>query len=184
MYKMRKTNAGYLSALLASGLIVGFGVAYALIRDVHQGFAVAGVVFGVVACLILLTIVKNIVFNVSLKRFEQTFVDKSFYPESSFLSSNSKIYIDAQQGKIGIISKMNPFHMYFVNHSDVQKAWVSDGKMMGGTRLVQFCFTINETTWRVPTLTANTTLSMNHKKVLHAINVAENYCKIMQPSGC
>ena len=177
--KLKKHSMTYIVALLMIGLIAGFGVAFFLIRQFHTGFMVAGVIFTVIAEVILFTFVKGIVWSTNVKKLERSFSDSNFEPDATFESTVGKIYIDRHHNSIGVISKLNPFRFQTVNASQIQNACVDDGKMLGGTRLVCFCFHVDGVVWKVPTLTANTTLSMEHPKVVKALQTASDYCDII-----
>lgn len=176
---MKKTNVTYAAILMAIGIIIGFGAAFILIRAIHAGFWVTGVIFSGVALAILFTIVKGIVWKTNTKKLEHTFSEKGFTPDAIFESTVGKIYIDSRNGSIGVISKLNPFQLQIVPASQIQSTGVDDGEVLGGTRQVSFCFRVDGTTWKVPTLTANSALSMRHAKVVAALEVASDYCKMI-----
>lgn len=181
---MKKRSLTYILILIAIGMILGLliTIGFVLFSDRsldsfrYKGLAIIAVSIGlIIGVPISLLVIKRIIWSIQRKKHEVMFSTIGLIPNYTFYSSNCAFYIDFSHNKIAVVTTFNPFKLQIADIVEVEKAWVNDGKMLGGTRMVSFCFMINKITWKVPTFTADVSFSMQSQSVKEGMEKAQRF---------
>lgn len=173
---MKKVSGIYLAILLLVGAMIGF------IPNIIGGGFIKGwyfifIVFAGIAYGIIFMLVKDLIWWISVKKLTADFDRHNFKPTSTFNGASGNFYIDVSSGRLGAITKLNPFKLQLVDATSAQNLTVDDGTKLspfGGTRLVRFCFEIDGIKWKIPTFSASgQTYSMKSSEVLEALSKAD-----------
>ena len=126
----------------------------------------------------------SFLFKRNSKNFEKTLDETGFKRAHTFYGRGKTVFIDTENGKIGLVFFWNPTKTYTVPASKVESAWVDDGKggvgFMEGSSRVSFLFTIDGIKIRVDTFTSNQRFRMDSDYILKGISKAELMVKMIE----
>ncbi|MCI8498289.1 MAG: hypothetical protein HFG33_02695 [Bacilli bacterium] len=126
----------------------------------------------------------SFLFKRNSKNFEKTLDETGFKRAHTFYGRGKTVFIDTENGKIGLVFFWNPTKTYTVPASKVESAWVDDGKggvgFMEGSSRVSFLFTIDGIKIRVDTFTSNQRFRMDSDYILTGISKAEVMVKMIE----
>lgn len=127
---------------------------------------------------------RKLLFKRNSKNFEKTLDETGFKRAHTFYGRGKTVFIDTENGKIGLVFFWNPTKTYTVPASKVESAWVDDGKggvgFMEGSSRVSFLFTIDGIKIRVDTFTSNQRFRMDSDYILTGISKAEVMVKMIE----
>lgn len=176
---IQKTNLWYILAYILVPLAL-CSVGFALCATV---FSKGGI--GAVICALVIPIFAVIwwifggafIFKSQTKKLEKAFVAAGYKRNNTFYGRGKTVVLDINQGMLGIATFWNPFEIFIVPASRVEKAWTDDGAMgsgiMRGSSMVKFCFNIDGIKIAVPTFQSNQRFRMDDKRILTGISKAD-----------
>lgn len=184
--QVKKVNIVYLllTILAPVALIALVGwLGYVFFRDGGTGAAV---------CFMVPTILSaawwilgpTTIWKQKKKKMMKDLNKQGFNCNQTFYGSNNTLVVDIQQGKIALLFFWNPFELYILPASRIEKTWTDDGAagagFMRGTSQVRFAFTINGIKVRVNTFTSNQRWKMDDPKILEAISKADMMVQVLE----
>ncbi len=126
----------------------------------------------------------TIIFKTKTKKFEQELDKNKFDRTSTFYGKGKTVIIDSKTGKIALIFFWNPSKTYIVPASNIEYAWVDDGRggvgFMEGSSRVSFLFKVDGITVRVDTFTSNQRFRMDSDYILTGISKADMMVKAIE----
>lgn len=126
----------------------------------------------------------SILFKQKYKKFEKELDVSGFKRNHTFYGKGKTVFIDTENGKIGLVFFWNPSKTYIVPASRVERAWVDDGKggvgFMEGSSRVSFLFIIDSIKIRVDTFTSNQRFRMDSDYILTGISKADLMVKMIE----
>ena len=126
----------------------------------------------------------SFLFKRNSKNFEKTLDETGFKRAHTFYGRGKTVFIDTENGKIGLVFFWNPTKTYTVPASKVESAWVDDGKggsgFMEGSSRVSFLFNIDDVKIRVNTFTSNQRWRMDSDYILTGISKADMMVEVIE----
>lgn len=184
---MKKVNPSYVAiwagipAVLA---VVMFILAFAAYGKYRTEGGVMSIVFAAVgfvaiAIFVGIPMLLESKMKKAAKALEAGFQAQGFTYQYKFEANNAVYYID-QGGRMGVVYRLNPRELQFIDMNQVTNVRVNDGKFGMGTSRVSCDFQLNGKKVRINTLTVSRgTLSMKDKRVLEAISKADQLCVML-----
>ena len=182
---VKKTNVLYLllTILVPIVLIAGIGaIGYVFFKDGGTGAAV---------CFMAPTAVSAVwwifgpvfIWNRKKKKMMKDLNAQGFNRNQTFYGGNQTVVVDIKQGKVALLFFWNPFEMFILPASRIEKAWTDDGAsgagFMRGTSRVRFGFLIDGVRVLVNTFTSNQRWKMDDPKILEAVSKADMMCQVL-----
>lgn len=126
----------------------------------------------------------SFLFKKNSKSFERELDASGFKRNHTFYGRGKTVFIDTENGKIGLVFFWNPTKTYTVPASKVEKSWVDDGKggvgFMEGSSRVSFLFIVDGIKIRVDTFTSNQRFRMDSDYILTGISKADLMVKMIE----
>ena len=178
---MKKINISYLAiwaGIPAAAAVVVAVLAFALTLGTNQTiFGIA--IFVAIGIIVAIPMFLTSKMNKSATALETGFSSRGFSYQYKFTTGNAIYYID-QGGRMGVIYRLNPTELQFVDLNKVTHVHVNDGKFGAGTSMVSCEFLLDGKKVRITTLKVTRgTLSMKDKRVLEAISKADQLCAMI-----
>lgn len=141
--------------------------------------------FGVpLLCILWWSLGAILIFWQKRKKLIQSLEESGFVCDNSFKGKGSQVMVDSRHGKLALLFIWNPFEMYVIPTSEVEKAWVDDGSagkgFMKGSSRVSFLFIINGKRVRVNTFSSNKRWRMDSSYILTAISKADVMVEVLE----
>ncbi|MDE6285006.1 MAG: hypothetical protein K2M17_04600 [Bacilli bacterium] len=118
------------------------------------------------------------------KYFTQELDAAGFKRNQTFYGRGQNVFIDLDNGEIGLVFFWNPFESYIFPASKVEKAWVDDGchgaGFMKGSSYVRFLFIIDDIKVGVYTFTSNQRFRMDSDYILTGISKADMMVQMIE----
>lgn len=177
--KIQKNNVWYILAYILAPLalcMVGFALCATVFSKGGAGAVICALIIPILA-VVWWIFGGSFIFKRQTKNLKKSFTAAGYKRNNTFYGRGKTVVLDIQKGMLGIASFWNPFEVYIVPASRVEKAWTDDGKMgsgfMEGTSVVKFVFTIDGIKISVPTFQSNQRFRMDDKRVLTGISKAD-----------
>ena len=178
---MKKVNTSYLAvwagipAAIAAVIAI---LAFTLFVGKNQGAFVVSFI-AVVGIIVAIPMLLESRMKKAAAKLEEGFPAQGFTYQYKFTAKDAVYYID-QGGRMGVVYRLNPTALQFVDLSKVTNVRVNDGKFGRATSRVCCEFLLDGKKVRITTLTVSRgTLSMNDKRVLEAISKADQICVML-----
>lgn len=117
-------------------------------------------------------------------KLSQEFKNQGLKANQTFYGRGKTVMLDIEKGMVGLAFFWNPFKVYVLPASRVEKAWVDDGKggagFMEGSSRVSFLCVIDGVKIRVDTFTSNQRFRMDDKHILTGISKADMMVKSIE----
>lgn len=185
MEKVKKINPLYLLSYIFVPIIlcgISYGISYLFFPKGN----------GAVICLLVVPVLAilwwvfggSFLYKRHYKKFECELEEKGFRRNHSFYGKGKTVYIDAENGQVGLVFFWNPQKAYILPASRIEKCWVDDGKggagFMTGSSRVGFLFIVDGIKVRVDTFTSNQRFRMDSDYILTGISKADVMVKAIE----
>ena len=178
---MKKVNASYLAIWVGGPAAIAAVIAILatiLCLGKNQGVFVVSFI-AVIGIIVAIPMLLESRMKKAATALEAGFSSQGFNYQYKFTAKNAVYYID-QGGRMGVIYRLNPTELQFVDLNKVTNVRTNDGKFGRATSRVSCDFLLDGKKVRITTLTVSRgTLSMNDKRVLEAISKADQLCVML-----
>ena len=177
---MKKVNPSYLAVwagIPAAAAAILLVLAFTVLMGNQTAFVIAAI--AAVGIIVAIPMFLESKMKKLAAALESGFQAQGFTYQYKFQANNAIYYID-QGGQMGVVYRLNPTELQFVDLSKVTNVRVNDGKFGMGTSRVSCEFLLDGKKVRITTLTVSRgTLSMKDKRVLEAISKADQLCSML-----
>ena len=182
---VKKTNVLYLLLTILVPLVLIVALGYIGATFYRDGGT------GAVVCMMAPTVVSVVwwifgpttIWSQKKKKMMKDLNAQGFNRNQTFYGGNQTVVVDIKQGKVALLFFWNPFEMFVLPASRIEKAWTDDGAggagFMRGTSRVRFGFLIDGVRVLVNTFTSNQRWKMDDPKILDAISKADMMCQVL-----
>lgn len=171
--KMKKISVPYLLLQIFGPLavmIAAGAVSFSLLSE-NVGSIVFMVAF--LAAVLWWSLAPTQIYKKKKEKKMKELDNAGFVRNHTFNADGCTVAVDIVHGKIAMVFKWNPGQCYVLSAGGISKAWVDDGKRLGGTGRVSFLFIIDGVKVRVNTFTSNRVWGMNSSYVVEALSKAD-----------
>ncbi len=183
---VRKFNFVYLLAYIFVPIAVCalcIGIAFGPFRGVGAGAAVLTVVPSL-ASIAWWVGGGRFLYSRAKKRAEAELKAQGVNANQIFYSRGWSVFVDVAGGQVGLVSFWNPFKIFLIPASRIQKTWVDDGvggvAIFKGSNRVSFLLQVDNSNVRVDTFTSNQRFAPNSDHILTGISKADTWVEILQ----
>lgn len=185
--KLQKINIWYLLGYIFVPIIIcalGYTLCYFCFRDGGTGAVLTTMVPTILAIIWWIFGGAFIFKKKTTYKLSQEFKAQGYKANQTFYGRGKTVMLDIDKGMLGLAFYWNPFQVYIIPASRVEKAWTDDGKMgsgfMEGSSRVSFLCIIDGIKIRVDTFTSNQRFRMDDKHILTGISKADMMVKSIE----
>lgn len=118
------------------------------------------------------------------KSMEKFLDEQGFERHQTFYGRGQTVIVDMKKGEMALLFFWNPFELYVLPASRIDKVWTEDGAggvgVLRGTSRVSFLFLVDGLKIRVDTFTSNQRWKMEDPKVLEGISKADRWVQVLE----
>ncbi len=115
------------------------------------------------------------------KRLNRLLAANAFQKSITFASHSVIGVIDAANGQIALLSRYNPLHPQLLDAGAIESASVNGGNnIFGGTAMTSFSFTIDGTSYKIPTYYSKRLWGTNRNEVQDGIQEAQTIVNFLR----
>lgn len=185
--KLQKINIWYLLGYIFVPIIIcalGYTLCYFCFRDGGTGAVLTTMVPTILAVIWWIFGGAFIFKKKTTYKLSQEFKAQGYKANQTFYGRGKTVMLDIDKGMLGLAFYWNPFQVYIIPASRVEKAWTDDGKMgsgfMEGSSRVSFLCIVDGVKIRVDTFTSNQRFRMDDKHILTGISKADMMVKSIE----
>lgn len=185
--KLQKINIWYLLGYIFLPIIIcalGYTICYFCFYDGGMGAVLTTMVPTILAMIWWIFGGAFIFKKKTTYKLSQEFKNQGYKANQTFYGRGKTVMLDIDKGIVGLAFYWNPFQVYVIPASRVEKAWTDDGKMgsgfMEGSSRVSFLCIIDGIKIRVDTFTSNQRFRMDDKHILTGISKADMMVKSIE----
>lgn len=183
---VRKFNMAYLLAYIFVPLALcaaGMGITYAFFRSGGTGAVIFIMVPWAVAVVWWIG-GGRFLYKRAKKRAEAQLKAQGLNANQIFYSRGWSIFTDVAAGQVGLVSFWNPFKIFLIPASRIDKLWVDDGvggvAIFKGSNRVSFLLQVDGANVRIDTFISNQRFAPNSDHILTGISKADTWVEILQ----